>query len=53
MFNLRISPTVVFPEMAPWKMTWPEVDWYVLEEKIKAKEEVHVNSIFNNRVGGK
>ncbi len=52
-FNLRISPTVVFPEMAPWKMTWPEVDWYVLEEKRKAKEKVHVNSIFNNRVGGK
>ncbi len=27
--------------------------WYVLEEKRKAKEEVHVKSIFNNRVGGK
>ncbi len=25
--------------------------WYVLEEKRKAKEEVHVKSIFNNRVG--
>ncbi len=51
-FNLRISPTVVFPEIAPWKMIWPEVDWFVLEEKRKAKEEVNLKSIFNNRLGG-
>ncbi len=33
-------------------MTWPEVDRFVLEEKRKAKEEVNLKSIFNNRVGG-
>ncbi len=52
MFNLRISPMVVFPEIAPWKMTWPEVDWFVLEEKRKSKKEVNLKSIFNNRIGG-
>ncbi len=51
-FNLRISPMVVFPEIAPWKMTWPEVDWFVLEEKRKSKKEVNLKSIFNNRIGG-
>lgn len=51
-FNLRISPTVVCPEIAPWKIAWPEVDWFVLEEKKKAKDEINLKSIFNNRVGG-
>ncbi len=37
-FNLRISPTGVFPEIAPWKITWPEVDWFVHEEKRKEKQ---------------
>lgn len=23
--NVRLSPTVVFPALAPWKMIWPEV----------------------------
>ncbi len=40
MFNLRISPIVVFPEIAPWKMTRPEVDWLVLEEKEKLRNKL-------------
>lgn len=49
--NVRLTPTVVFPALAPWKMIWPEVDWFVLEEKRKAREEINVVSVFKNRVG--
>nr|XP_055031454.1 uncharacterized protein LOC129420520 [Misgurnus anguillicaudatus]XP_055031455.1 uncharacterized protein LOC129420520 [Misgurnus anguillicaudatus]XP_055031456.1 uncharacterized protein LOC129420520 [Misgurnus anguillicaudatus] len=49
--NVRLSPTVVFPALAPWKMMWPEVDWFVLEEKRKAREEIDLVSVFKNRVG--
>jgi len=35
-YNLRMSPTIVYPEIAPWKIVWPEVDWFVLQEKRKA-----------------
>ncbi len=37
--DLQISPKVVLPEIAPWKITWPDVEWFVLEKKK------------NNRVG--
>ncbi len=37
-FNLRISPMVVFPEMAPWKMTWPETGMCLRrKEKLRKK----------------
>ena len=28
---VRVSPVVVYPEVAPWRMVWPEVDWALLE----------------------
>lgn len=49
-FNLRISFSVVYPETAPWKLVWPEVDWFVLEEKRRAKEGINLKIVFNNRV---
>ncbi len=35
--DLQISPKVVFPEIALWKITWPDVEWFVLEKKRKSK----------------
>jgi len=32
-FGLCISPSVVYPVMAPWTLVWPEVDWYLLDLK--------------------
>lgn len=32
-------------------MMWPEVDWFVLEEKRKVKEEINMTGVFNNQVG--
>uniref|UniRef100_A0A8C2Q875 Reverse transcriptase n=1 Tax=Cyprinus carpio TaxID=7962 RepID=A0A8C2Q875_CYPCA len=52
-FNLRVSCTVVYPEMAPWKLVWPEVDWYVLEEKRRAKGGINLKMVFNNRIAEK
>ncbi len=49
-FNLRISFTVVYPETAPWKLVWPEVDWFVLEGKRRAKEGINKKIVFNNRI---
>lgn len=50
MFHLRIISTVVYPEIAPWKLFWPEVDWFVLEEKRKAKEDINLERVFKNWV---
>ena len=32
-FGIRKSPTVVYPEIAPRKLVWPDVDWHVFEVK--------------------
>lgn len=34
-FEMKISPIVVYPAVAPWMLVWPEVDWYLLEAKRK------------------
>ncbi len=49
-FNLRISFTVVYPETAPWKLVWPEVEWFVLEEKRRVKEGLNLKIVFNNQI---
>ncbi len=49
-FNLRIRFTVVYPETAPWKLVWPEVDCIVLEEKRRTKDGIHLKIVFNNRI---
>jgi len=32
-FSLKISPSVVYPLVAPWTLVWPEVYWYLLDLK--------------------
>lgn len=52
-FNLRISFTVVYPETAPWKLVWPEVDWFVLEERRRAKEGIKSKNSLQQLDSGK
>ena len=33
MGGLSISPSVVYPAVAPWMLEWPVVDWRLLEER--------------------
>jgi len=49
-YNLRMSPTIVYPEIAPWKIVWPEVDWFVLQEKRKAQEDINLERLFKDRL---
>ena len=37
--DVRVSATVVWPEVAPWRMVWPEVDWCLLELRRKGEGE--------------
>ena len=37
--ELKLSPTVVYPIMPPWRMVWPEVDWFVLDIKKRLSSE--------------
>lgn len=32
-----MSPTVIYPVVAPWKLEWPVVDWYLLDLKRRGK----------------
>ena len=36
--ELKLSPTVVYPLMPPWRMVWPEVDWFGLDIKKRERE---------------
>lgn len=37
-FDLRISPSVVYLVITPWMIIWPNIDWYLLEVKWKEKD---------------
>ncbi len=41
-FYMKMSPTVVYPMVAPWLLVWPDIDWYLLE--LKRKETDLVNA---------
>lgn len=46
-FDLRISPSVVYPVITPWMIIWPNIDWYLLEVKRKEKDSFDSISAFN------
>lgn len=50
MFDLRISPSVVYPVVAPWTLVWPDIDWYLLEVKRKEKGKINLVSALNYHV---
>ncbi len=52
-FGLKVSPIVVFPEVAPWKLVWPDIDWYLLEVKRKGKGTIDLVSAFRYHVMNK
>lgn len=33
---------VIYPEIAPWRLVWPEVDWFILEKKNEARESINL-----------
>jgi len=43
---IGISPSVVYPVVAPWTLVWPEVDWYLLDVKRKEKGKGDLLSAF-------
>ena len=49
--HIRVSPTVVYPEMAPWRMVWPKVDWCLLELR-RGGEEVDLARAHGRCMGG-
>ena len=44
------SRTVVFPDVAPWLLKTPKVDFHVLDVKRREREEVDLVGVFDNHV---
>ena len=49
-FDMKISPSVVYLVVAPWMLVWPAVDWYLLEVKRKEKDKIDLVSAFECHV---
>ncbi len=45
-FYMEMSPTVVYPIVAPWLLVWPDIDWYLLELKRKEKDQIDLVNAF-------
>ena len=48
--EMRISPLVIYPKVAPWKLEWPDVDWHVLEVKRKEKGQIDLVNVFEHPI---
>ena len=50
--ELNLCPSIVYPEVAPWRLEWPDVDWGLLECR-KSGEVVDLVGAFETLVKGK
>lgn len=48
--NINMSPTVVIPEVAPWRHNMPKIDFYLLEFKRTEREEVDMLLAFAEHI---
>ena len=48
--EMRKSPIVIYPKVAPWKLEWPDVDWHVLEVKRKGKGQIDLVNVFEHHI---
>lgn len=46
----KVSPTVPFPAIAPWKLQSPRVDWFLLEIGKGKQRTVDLVSAFSSRI---
>ena len=48
--EIEISPIVIYPVEAPWKLEWPDVDWHVLEVNRKEKDQIDFVNVFEHHI---